>query len=224
MSDPAVERVAVLGGGSWGTALAIVLAENVPEVVLWGRDAEAMADVAERRENRRYLPGRTLPEGVRPTSDLSDVADLGILFSVVPSAAVRPLFQQMEADGQIAADAVVVSCTKGIELDTGRTMGAILEEVLPGREIAVLSGPSHAEEVGGCRATALLVGAEEPSTAARLQRLLVTPWLRPYTSDDIMGIEWGGAVKNVFAIAAGIADGLDPVSYTHLTLPTTVIV
>ena len=202
-------HVAVLGSGSWGTALSVVLARNVPRVTLWGRNADLLAEIGKTRENKRYLPGRKLPEEVVATADLGAVSDAEVAFAVVPSGAVRQLAAELAAAGVLREGAVVVSCAKGIECETGLTMTAVISEELPEQEVAVLSGPNHAEEVVDRLVTAVVVGASDDRVAEKLQGLLGTSWLRPYTSDDVVGIEWGGAVKNIFAIAAGIVDGLE---------------
>lgn len=207
--ESAMKHVAVLGSGSWGTALSIVLACNVPRVTLWGRNADLLAEIEETRENKRYLPGRKLPSEVVATADLGAVAGAEVVLVVVPSRAVRQLAAELAKAGVLREGAVVVSCAKGIECETGLTMTAVISEELPEQEVAVLSGPNHAEEVVDRLVTAVVVGAADDRVAGKLQCLLGTSWMRPYTSDDVAGIEWGGAVKNVFAIAAGIVDGLE---------------
>jgi len=202
------EHIAVLGSGSWGTALSLVLGQNAERVTLWGRDQELASQINSAHENPRYLTGVSLPTSVHATTDFAAAAAAPILFSVVPSGVVRSMMARLAKEENLAADAIIVSCSKGIEMATGKTMCSILREELPGRRVAVLSGPNHAEEVGACLATASVVAADDPQVAAQLQEVLLTPWMRPYTSDDMVGIQWGGAVKNVFAIAAGIADGL----------------
>ncbi len=202
------DHVAVLGSGSWGTALSCVLAGNASRVTLWGRDPKTLETIQRTRENAVYLPGRKIPDGVVATADLAAVSGVDAIFSVVPSGGVRHLARQLAASDVLSEEALIVSCTKGIELETGLTMSAVIQSELPGRKLAVLSGPNHAEEVIDGLVTAMVVGAADITIAERLQHLLVTSWIRPYTSDDVIGIEWGGAVKNVFAIAAGMVDGL----------------
>jgi len=206
LSSP--ESVAILGSGSWGTALALVAAETSPQVILWGRDPVAIDEIKTTRRNQRYLPDVELPDNVIPTTDLAAAANSGIILSVVPSRATRGMMRALKATGALSPDSVIVSCSKGIELDSGKTMCEIISEELPNQPNGVLSGPSHAEEVGRKLATAMVVAATEPALAERLQTAFLAPWVRPYTSTDVVGLEWGGAVKNVFAIAAGIVDGL----------------
>ncbi len=206
---PPFEKVAVLGAGSWGTALAVWLAARGQPVTLWGHDAAHVRRLREARVNERYLPGVGLPETVSPVENLADAAGAALVIFVTPSHALRRVAGEFAALAPSASDrSLLLSCTKGIEFGTGRRMSEVLAECLPGSEVAVLSGPSHAEEVGRHRPTALVVGAQRPETAARLQTLFNAAALRAYTSDDVTGIELGGALKNIFAIAAGVSDGL----------------
>lgn len=201
------EEAVVVGAGSWGTALAIALAESGLAVSLWCRNtgqAEAM-EVA--RENREYLPGIRFHERVRVTSRLEVVAGCPLVLVVTPSAAMGTTAEGLAGVG-LRDGAVVVSCSKGIEAHTGKRMTEILSGVLPRQEVAVLSGPNHAEEVGRRLATASVVGCRDHGVAERLQSVFRLPWFRVYTSTDVAGIELGGAMKNVFAIAGGIAEGL----------------
>ena len=172
------ETVGVLGTGSWGTAVALVLAERAEHVVLWGRNREAIEQLVAKRENARYLPGVQLPENIEFTNDLDATAKQATtVFSVVPSGATRDTAQKLSQAG-LAENATVVSCAKGIELATGKTMGQVLEEELPGRNIAVFSGPNHAEEVARKQATASVIGATNPEVARQLQNLRFVAWLR----------------------------------------------
>ena len=207
MPTPPFEKVAILGAGSWGTALAVWLAERGHAVTLWGHDPEHIGQLRTTRRNAKYLPGVVLPEAVTFTSALADAAGSDLVVFVTPSRALREVAGRL-ADVPLAPEAVVLSCTKGIEFGTGLRMSEILSHCLPAYEAAVLSGPSHAEEMVRGGPTAVVLGAERPATAARLQRLFNAATLRAYTSDDRAGIELGGALKNIFAIAAGIGDGL----------------
>ena len=207
MPTPPFEKIAVLGAGSWGTALAVWLAERGHAVTFWGHDPEHIGQLRSTRRNEKYLPGIVLPEAMQFTSGLADVAGSDLAIFVTPSRALREVAGRL-ADVPLAPGAVLLSCTKGIEFGTGLRMSEILSYCLPAHEAAVLSGPSHAEEVVRGGPTALVLGAEHPGTAARLQGLFNAANLRAYTSDDRAGIELGGALKNIFAIAAGIGDGL----------------
>jgi len=198
--------IAVLGAGSWGTALAIAIA-NRPgnRVVLWGRDPRQMETIRRRRENAAFLPGIRLPETIRPSADLAEAAGAEAILMVVPSGGLRETAEQLAA---IGTGATLISCTKGIERGSGLRMSEILARIVPGSPVAVLSGPSHAEEVARGMPTALVLGCAREAVAARWQAAITSPTFRVYTSTDVPGIELGGALKNVFAIAAGLGDGL----------------
>ena len=202
------EKIAVLGAGSWGTALAVWLAGHGQPVTLWGHDPAHIARLRATGTNAKYLPGVTLPALVAPTHDLAALADSDLVVFVTPSQAIREVAAQLAAAVRLAPDAVLLSCTKGIEIGTGRRMSEILAAAFPDAGVAVLSGPSHAEEVARHRPTALVVGAARPETTLRLQRLFNAAALRAYSQDDVPGIELGGALKNIFAVAAGVSDGL----------------
>lgn len=203
------DRVAVVGAGSWGTALANLLADNGRPVRLWARDPSLAEAMRERRENPRYLPGFALRESVDPTSDLAwAVEGADLVVSAVPSHGVREVLGR--AGPRIEAEAIVVSASKGIENETLRRMSEVLEEVLSDRRrTAVLSGPSFAVEVSRGVPTAVTVASADERVAEEVREAFAAPRFRVYTSDDVVGVELGGAVKNVIAIATGIADGLD---------------
>ena len=200
-------HTAIIGSGSWGTALAVLAAQKAERVTLWGRDAATAEEINERRENPRYLAGIPLPDHVVASADLADVRDAGLVVLVVPTRSFREVAAAVGRVG-LRRDAVLLSCSKGIEMGTGLRMSEILEAELPGQRVAVLSGPNHAEEIARRLAAAAVIGSGDVETARMLQQYFTLPWFRTYTSDDVVGIEWGGAVKNVFAIAAGIAEGL----------------
>ncbi len=214
--------VAVLGAGSWGTALAKVLADRQHRVTLWGRN-EAYAQAIERaRQNEKYLPGAMLGETLHATSDLrAAVAGKQYIVSVVPSHTTRQVLS--EAGVAMHADAIVVSASKGIENDTLETMDDVMKAVLPGRigsRLAFLSGPSFAQEVGKSLPTAVVMGSRDRIVAESAAELFRGERFRVYTSDDVMGVELGGALKNVMAIAAGIIDGLGLGNNTRAALIT----
>lgn len=202
------ERIAILGAGSWGTALAVHCARAGHEVALWGRDAALMDDIARTRENAGYLPGIAINPRVTPTSSLeAALAGVRIVIAAVPSHGMRLVLRH--AAPMFREDAVIVSATKGLEIDSlGRMSQIIAEETGPGRLIAVLSGPSFALEVARGLPTAVVVASTRPDAAAAVQDALKTPTLRLYGSDDVTGVEFGGALKNVIAIAAGVVEGL----------------
>ncbi len=220
-----MKSVAILGAGSWGTALAILLAEKGVSATLWARDQEQASQLSESRENRKYLPGYALPHGLEVTSSLSEALfKKDVILFVVPSHAMRET-AKLVALG-ISSDAppkALVSCAKGIENGTLMTMTEVLQEVLSGESasrVAVLSGPSFAKEVAARMPTAVTVAALSDEIARGLQEFLSTDFFRVYTTHDVTGVQFGGAVKNVLAIAAGISDGLGFGTNTRAALIT----
>jgi glycerol-3-phosphate dehydrogenase (NAD(P)+) len=203
-------RVAVIGAGSWGTALGKVLADKGHEVALWGRSAEQLEAIAASRENARYLPGVKLPATLLTEPDLEKaLSGCGFVVSVVPSHTVREVFTR--AAPLIPEHAIVISASKGIENETLLTMDEVLRQVLPGRlgkSMAVLSGPSFAKDVGMGLPTAVVMASTDRRAAEAGAELFHTGPFRVYTSDDVTGVELGGALKNVMAIATGILDGM----------------
>jgi glycerol-3-phosphate dehydrogenase (NAD(P)+) len=200
--------VAVLGAGSWGTALAVLLARNGYRVCLWGHDAEALEHLARERENRRYLPGVVLPEAVETTVNLGGLPKAHDHFlAAVPSHAFRPVLQGLKP--HLRTKAILAWGTKGLEPGSGKLLHEVAREVLgDGVGYAVISGPSFASEVARNLPTALTVAADDDATATIVAEWLRNERMRVYTSSDVAGVELGGAIKNVMAIAAGISDGL----------------
>lgn len=200
-----IPTVAVLGAGSWGTALAIQLARSGANIKLWGRDSALLETMRSKRNNSRYLPEAEFPPSLRaePDWDLA-IADTDFILVSVPSHSFRQVLQRLGGKAKRLAWA-----TKGLELSTGLLPHQVVREVLPHcTEYAVLSGPTFATEVGQGLPTALTVAASNEAFAVDLANTLSTPPFRAYTSTDIIGVEVGGAVKNVLAIGAGLADGL----------------
>lgn len=206
-SLPENPSVAILGAGSWGTALGVLLTHNASRVLLYGRDEEAIRLVNETHTNPRYLPGLTFDEKIEATDRLADTLDADLVVFVVPSAATRSVAGELAELG-LKPGAILLCCSKGIELGTGKRMSEIVAEHFPDHPLAVLSGPNHAEEVSRGLASAAVIGCTDDPVAHYLQRVFTTPGFRTYTNHDIAGIELGGALKNVFAIASGIAKGL----------------
>ena len=203
------EHVAVLGAGSWGTALAVSLASAGHDVALWARRADAADALRLSRRNEAYLPGAVLPDAVRVTSELGGAVEgAGVWVVAVPSQSVRAVVGPLA--GRVGG-ATVVSVAKGIETGTLLTTSGVLRDVLPAADparVGVLYGPSHAEEVAVGRPTSVVAAFPDARTAARVQALFMTPALRVYANADVTGVEVGGSVKNVMALAAGMADGL----------------
>jgi len=204
MSAPVIS---ILGAGGWGTALAVLFADQGMPVNLWGYDAAQVERLRETRTNARYLPGVPLAELIQPTSDLQDcVHGDGILF-VTPSKAIRAVAEEFSRL-PVPAGTPLVSCTKGIEHESGLRMSEVLREYFPKNPIGALSGPNHAEEVARRMPAAAVIGFADLAVAERMQPLFSTPRFRSYTTDDLAGVELGGALKNIYAIAAGVSDGL----------------
>jgi glycerol-3-phosphate dehydrogenase (NAD(P)+) len=203
-------EIAVVGAGSWGTALAKVLADKGAKVTLWGRSPGQLAEIDRARVNAKYLPNAKLPETLRTDPELERaVAGKPFVVSVVPSHTVREVFSR--AGRAMDPSAITISASKGIENETLETMDEVLKEVLPGRlgtNLAFLSGPSFAKEVGAGLPTAVVMASRDRSIAEHASQLFQAERFRVYTSDDVAGVELGGALKNVMAIAAGVADGM----------------
>jgi glycerol-3-phosphate dehydrogenase (NAD(P)+) len=204
------ERIGVIGGGSWGTALAKLLADKGYPVWLWVHDPGRCQEILDKRENTTYLPGIPLPHNLIPSTDLREVVSRKTaLLCVVPTHAFRSVMRQ--AAPLIDGDPLVITASKGVEDETSRFMLGVLEDELPARlrnRLAALSGPSFAREVARGMPTAVTVAARDPKSAAEIQGTFTTSFFRVYTSSDVIGVELGGAVKNVIAIAAGVSDGL----------------
>lgn len=203
-----MSRIAVIGAGAWGTALSIVLARGGRhEARLWAYEREVCESIQSRRTNDLFLPGHAIPQDVEVTTALSRALESAeIVLTVMPSHHARRLYQQMRAD--LPRDVVIVSATKGIENESYKRMTEVAGEVTERSNIAALSGPSFAKEVARGDPTALTVASSDPEVAACVQREFSDPMFRVYTSDDVVGVELGGSLKNVIAIAAGIAEGL----------------
>lgn len=201
------DQVAILGSGSWGTALGTLLAHSFDEVIMIGREDHVAKEINQDHKNTPFLPGIDLPKNMRATTDLTEAKQASLVLMVIPSAGVRSVASEL-AKIDFPESTPIVSCTKGIEHSTGERMSEIIHESLPNNPLAALSGPNHAEEVSRALTSCAVIGSKDGALTAALQPLFSTPYFRCYTSDDIAGMELGGAIKNVFAIAAGIAAGL----------------
>ena len=200
-------KVGILGAGSWGTALSLMLYKNGHNVTVWSIDKREVEMLQNEREHKSKLPGVKLPEDMVFTNDLEEgMKEKDFLVLAVPSIFTRSTARSMKP--YIKQGQIVVNVAKGIEEDTLMTLSEQIEEELPEADVAVLSGPSHAEEVGRGLPTTCVVGAKSKATAEFLQDAFMNDFFRVYISPDILGIEIGGALKNVIALAAGIADGL----------------
>jgi glycerol-3-phosphate dehydrogenase (NAD(P)+) len=215
-------KVIVVGAGSWGTSIAALLAKKKYEVMLWARDPYIPEAIRKNRQNPKYLRDIRLPENLTPTDDLSclDAALGGIVFAV-PSHALRATIR--EAKQYIRRGTKLLSVVKGIEIESVKRMTEIMAEEMGDdsrQNICVLSGPNHAEEVSKEIPSATVVAAYNKRTALEFQEMFMTPYFRVYTNKDVIGVELGGATKNVIAIAAGISDGLGYGDNTKASLMT----
>ncbi len=205
-------KIAILGGGSWGTALATVLSRSprAHEISLWVHDATLAESLRQRRENHAYLPGLRLPEPVHVTSEISKaLAGAEIVLGAMPSAHARQAY--LAAATTLSARAILVSATKGLEPATHARMSQVIAQAIPSSlapRIAVLSGPSFAAEAARGEPTAVVLASRDPALGAALQEEFAAPNFRLYTNDDVLGVELAGAMKNVIAIAAGVLQGL----------------
>ena len=215
-------NLAIIGGGSWGTALAVVLAPKFKEVRLWMHETDLAEQVSVTRQNDVFLPGIRLPEGVRITSALSEsVKGAGIVLGVMPSHYAREIYQALSP--RLNKDMIFVSATKGIERGSLLRMSQVVEQVLEPNfppMVAALSGPTFAKEVAQGEPAAVVVSSTQHEVAARVQAIFSGPTFRLYTSSDPIGVEVGAALKNVIAIAAGVCQGLGLGSNTQAALIT----
>ncbi|KQM64335.1 glycerol-3-phosphate dehydrogenase [Sphingomonas sp. Leaf17] len=195
-------RIGVIGGGAWGTALAQVAAQGGRDVLLWAREAAVVSGINAARENPLFLAGVPLSPTIRATDDLADLAGLDALLVVAPAQHVGSVLAATPV-----GSAALVLCAKGIEAGSKRLVGDVARAIHPSAPIAVLSGPTFAHEVAAGLPTAVTLACEDDALLARLADRLATPHFRPYASNDVIGAEIGGAVKNVLAIACGVVEG-----------------
>jgi glycerol-3-phosphate dehydrogenase (NAD(P)+) len=201
-----IRTTAIIGAGGWGTALAILWSKRGNPITLWGNNPERTAKLRETRENSEYLPGVRLPSSIHVTSEIADCSTADLIVFVTPSVALRSVAQRLQA-ANLNSAAVLLSGTKGIEHGTGLRMTEILHALFPDHTVAVLSGPNLALEISRELPTAAVLGCCNAECAQELQSYLGSERFRIYSSDETIGIELGGALKNVFAIAAGASDG-----------------
>jgi len=204
------EKTGIIGAGAWGTALALLLADKGHDVALWMYEKDLAEETQRTRENRVYLPGFPLPANITVLSSLeAAVRERPFILSVAPSHTVRAISDQMAPF--LADHAVIVSASKGIEIDTLLPLSDVLRQTLPPKfhdRLCFLSGPSFAKEVAQKMPTAVALASYDPEAGKQAQQLMSAPYFRVYTNDDVIGVELGGAIKNVIAIAAGVLEGL----------------
>ena len=200
-------KVAIIGAGSWGTALSVVLHNNGHEVTIWSIVKEEIDMLKEKHEHTDKLPGVKLPDDMTFTTDLKEACEgKDVLVLAVPSPYTRSTSKMMAP--YVADDQLIVSVAKGVEEDTLMTLSQVIKDEIPNCRVAVLCGPSHAEEVGRCIPTTCVAGSDDKDIAEYVQNIFMNENFRVYTSSDVLGMELGAALKNVVALAAGIADGL----------------
>lgn len=213
-------KISVFGAGSWGTALAIQAARNGNQTLLWGHDPEHIKNLAQDGQNKRYLAGLTFPEALKVTDDIKTAAQFSdILLISVPSHAFKETLQKIKPF--VTKNVKIAWASKGFDPDTGELLHQVVARVFsPETPAAVLSGPSFAREVAADLPTAVTIAATQPSLSDELAMIMHSPRFRTYTTDDIVSVQVGGAVKNVLAIAAGIADGIGFGANTRAALVT----
>ncbi|WP_419816211.1 NAD(P)H-dependent glycerol-3-phosphate dehydrogenase [Glacieibacterium sp.] len=194
--------IGIVGGGAWGTALACLMAGKGVDVRLWARELAVVESIAAGKDNPRFLPGVSLPMGITATNDLRKLSPCGIWLVVVPAQHLRATLEAARPESR-----TLVLCAKGIEAGTHQLLAEVAAEVVPQAELAVLSGPTFAAEVASGKPTAVTLACADARLGASLVDLLKTPTFRPYLTDDVVGAEIGGAVKNVLAIACGVVIG-----------------
>ena len=202
-----MKKVTVIGSGSWGTALAVMLAENGHEVLIWSRRQDAVDELLQERKNEKYLPGVTIPDSIRATTDRNTaVQGADIVILAVPSRAVAETVRDFSP--YLKTWQILVNVAKGLEPGTLLLLSDVIKREAPQCEVCVLSGPSHAEEVARKVPTACLIACENEAVAKLVQEEFANPRFRLYTNTDLIGVEIGAALKNVMALAAGMSDGL----------------
>lgn len=200
-------NITFLGGGSFGTSLAILLADNKNKVNIYDRDNDVVKDINENRKNDKYIKNLIIPQNVTAYNDLNlAIKDAEFIVLAVPSHVIRTISKELK--GKINKEVTIISIAKGIEEGTNLRLSQVIKEELPENDVVILSGPSHAEEVSLNIPTTVVVSSENMDKAKVVQDLFINPTFRVYTNDDLVGVEIGGAVKNIIALAAGVCDGL----------------
>lgn len=215
-------KINIIGSGGWGTAVAVMLAKNGHDILLWSYMKQESDDLKKYRENKPFLSGVTIPDSINLTSDISECGSADMIITAVPSHAMRQTAKSLApyaAEGQL-----ILNISKGLEEGTYLTLSQVLSEELPQCEIAVMSGPSHAEEVSRGIPTTNVVAARTEEIANKIQDMIMNPKFRIYTNPDMLGVELGGSLKNVIALCAGVLDGLHMGDNTKAALITRGIV
>ncbi|MGJ8694951.1 MAG: NAD(P)H-dependent glycerol-3-phosphate dehydrogenase [Verrucomicrobiaceae bacterium] len=207
MSSTSLTNPVIIGCGSWGTGLACLLSRNASTVTLLGRSESDIDAINHRHLNPRYLPGISLPENICATADEQITETADVLLFVVPTSATRDTAARLSSLN-IPESTVLVSCAKGIEFESGKRMTEVIADSFPNNPVAVISGPNHAEEIAQQLPAAATLGCAHTAIGEQLRDLFSTPRFRAYTNEDLAGVELGGALKNIFAIAAGVAAGM----------------
>jgi len=202
-----IKNPLVVGCGSWGTALALLLTNKCPQVHLLGRNKGTIDEINSSKENKHYLPGVNLPSNLIATTDPAIAGQADLVLFVIPTSATRCAAESL-AHEAVSTSAVLLSCSKGIERETGKRMSEIISDNFPENPVAVFSGPNHAEEIARGLPAAATIGCSDLSIGEALQHTFSNERFRCYTNEDVAGVELGGALKNIFAIAAGVASGL----------------
>lgn len=211
-------KISVIGSGSWGTAVAVMLAANGHRVLLWSHKKQSSDALKQFKENKPYLPGIIIPDNVDFTSDISLCGNADLIITAVPSHGIREVSKSLAP--YINDNQLILNISKGLEEGTHYTLSQIIKQEIPNCQVAVMSGPSHAEEVSKGIPTTNVVGAESEDTANYIQDLVMNPNFRVYTNPDILGVELGGSLKNVIALCAGVLDGLNLGDNTKAALIT----
>lgn len=213
------EKIGILGGGSWGSALGILLANKGYEVDIWLRDQKLVEEIINTNNNNRYLPGAVFPSNIKPTIDLEKtIYKKNMIILSIPTHGIREVLKN--AKPFIKPGQIIVNVSKGIENHTLLRISQIVEEFLPYNKFAVLSGPSHAEEVAEDMPTTVVTASKYKEVAEKVQDIFITSNFRVYTNPDVIGVELGGSLKNVIALGAGISDGLGYGDNTKAALMT----
>jgi len=214
-----LSNVAFLGGGSFGTSLAILLANNGNKVSIYDRDNNVVKDINENKRNDKYIKNLIIPNNVTAYNDIdSAIKDAEFIVLSVPSHVIRDISRQLK--NKISKEVIIISIAKGIEEGTNLRLSEVIKEELPQNDVVILSGPSHAEEVSINIPTTVVVSSENMDKATVVQDLFMNPSFRVYTNEDLVGVEIGGAVKNIIALAAGVCDGLGYGDNTKAALMT----